>query len=611
MESTRSSKIVQIPVQRLKDHPENARIYSPTELDDLEQSIQQNGLLEPLVATKKMVVLSGHRRLAVLKRLDWKEAPVRVLEDAEDEHLQVLILIECNRTRIKTYADIVNESQFLAKYYENKLGGKGTRTDIKGGGAFSRIQLIADRLGLGLSKMKQLQSIYRYEPDLIQKIDEGDLSVNAAYQQIREKHLKPPKKKNRDFQREFRSLLKDTEPSIEEVQQVLNSTYPYSLIETGSGETKQGFEDLRDELLDNLEEKKRLDARGLMLWEKREEIVSTKVDKTACRQVRNNLWKPKNIQDKDSTLQEIQDLQLIVEPVSNKTKDDFKMLRIGVHGQAFNPSLGRLITFFIKAQDGRYLGCLVLGSDFMQLDPRDTFIGWNDEQKLSSLGHSAVVSSCVATQPFGATFLGGKAIALLALHPVVRKLWKKRYGDDLISLTTTSLFGSGVSQYSGLRVWKKCGGSQGSITIKPDEKIFLKAVKTLRKSNPEIYEELNRKSEKGLPISSPKQKMLSAIYRMFGVEGDFSANHERGVYVAQIYKNSNEFLRGEIEAGALVPDARLVDVDRYLTDWWKPKAMKRYEKLHDAGSLSEPDLWYWDLDSGDLDRWFSANGVLG
>ena len=52
MESTQSSKIFQIPVQRLRNHPENERIYSPTQLDDLEQSIRQNGLLEPLVATQ-------------------------------------------------------------------------------------------------------------------------------------------------------------------------------------------------------------------------------------------------------------------------------------------------------------------------------------------------------------------------------------------------------------------------------------------------------------------------------------------------------------------------------------------------------------------------------
>ena len=122
-----------------------------------------------------------------------------------------------------------------------------------------------------------------------------------------------------------------------------------------------------------------------------------------------------------------------------------------------------------------------------------------------------------------------------------------------------------------LRVWKKCGGSQGSITIKPDEKIFLKAVKTLRKSNPEIYAELNKKNENGTPISSPKQKMLSAIFRQFGINGKFNVDHERGVYVAQIFKNSNEFLRGEIGAKELVPDPRLTDVNQYLADWWKPK----------------------------------------
>lgn len=366
---------------------------------------------------------------------------------------------------------------------------------------------------------------------------------------------------------------------------------------------KSGFEELREELLDNLEEKKRLDPRELMLYEKSKEIESTKVNKTVCQRVRSHIWKPTDIHDRDQTLQEIQDLELIVEPVTPKTKDEFKTLRIGVHGQTFNPSVGRLLTFFIRTQDGRYLGCLVLGSDFMLLEPRDAFIGWNDEQKLNRLGNSAVVSTCVATQPFGSAFLGGKAIALLALDPIVRDAWEKRYGDKLVSLTTTSLFGSGVSQYSGLRVWKKCGGSQGSVKIKPDEKIFRRAVKALRQSNPEIYEELNKKSEKGLPISSPKQKMLNAVYRQFGVNGKFNVDHERGVYVAQIFKNSNEFLRGEIGTEELLPDQRLVDVNKYIEDWWKPKAVKRYEKLHPE-DVNDDDLWYFDLKSRDLDAWY-------
>ena len=136
------------------------------------------------------------------------------------------------------------------------MGGKGTRTDLSGGGAFNRVQLIADKLGLGLSKLKQLQSIYRYEPDLIQHIDEGELSVNAAYQVVRDKHLKPSKPRQKDFSKEFRSLLKATNPTPKEVQQVLNSTYPYSLVDPKSGEIDPSLEQLRERMLDNLEMKK-------------------------------------------------------------------------------------------------------------------------------------------------------------------------------------------------------------------------------------------------------------------------------------------------------------------------------------------------------------------
>jgi len=103
--------------------------------------------------------------------------------------------------------------------------------------------------------------------------------------------------------------------------------------------------------------------------------------------------------------------------------------------------------------------------------------------------------------------------------------------------------------------------------------------------------------------------MLSAIFRQFGINGDFSVNHERGVYVGQIYKNSKEFLRGEIAEGELIVDPRLEDVDQYLETWWKPKTIKRYEKFHESGQLDGSDLWYWDLETEDLESWLSVTGT--
>ena len=49
--------------------------------------------------------------------------------------------------------------------------------------------------------------------------------------------------------------------------------------------------------------------------------------------------------------------------------------------------------------------------------------------------------------------------------PMIQKDWKKKYKDNLVGITTTSLFGS-YSMYNRIPVWKKLGKTMGSITIK-------------------------------------------------------------------------------------------------------------------------------------------------
>ena len=45
--------------------------------------------------------------------------------------------------------------------------------------------------------------------------------------------------------------------------------------------------------------------------------------------------------------------------------------------------------------------------------------------------------------------------------------WKNRYGDCLVGMTTTSLYGS-LSQYNSTR-WHKCDSTEGDVSITPDD----------------------------------------------------------------------------------------------------------------------------------------------
>ncbi|HJM94224.1 MAG: ParB N-terminal domain-containing protein [Alphaproteobacteria bacterium] len=49
-------------IEQLTTHPDNERIYSPTDLEELENSLSSYGQMEPIAVTPSNKIISGHRR---------------------------------------------------------------------------------------------------------------------------------------------------------------------------------------------------------------------------------------------------------------------------------------------------------------------------------------------------------------------------------------------------------------------------------------------------------------------------------------------------------------------------------------------------------------------
>ena len=85
-------------LEELTSHPDNNRIYSPTDLNDLEKSLSSHGQLEPIAITKSKRIISGHRRFSAMRNLGWDECEIRYIEPDNE----IISLIEYNRHRQKT-----------------------------------------------------------------------------------------------------------------------------------------------------------------------------------------------------------------------------------------------------------------------------------------------------------------------------------------------------------------------------------------------------------------------------------------------------------------------------------------------------------------------------
>lgn len=160
--SESDTELREIFLDKIRENPEN--FYPPLpedEADALRESIQANGLLEPLLvvpdgATYRLV--SGHNRLRALRDLranafgmDYKTALCRVLPAMDADH-EITAIIEANRQRKKTPAVLQQEAEALTEVYVRR---KQAGEDLPG-----RIRdRVAEAMQVSATKLANLNAI--------------------------------------------------------------------------------------------------------------------------------------------------------------------------------------------------------------------------------------------------------------------------------------------------------------------------------------------------------------------------------------------------------------------------------------------------------------------
>jgi hypothetical protein len=251
-------------------------------------------------------------------------------------------------------------------------------------------------------------------------------------------------------------------------------------------------------LLTDLKDRKGVEVRTSTLYDKFEEINSTynQNDFIYLSSLSNEIWQPTDVNNLELTINEINSLKPIVVPIPKVNKSlitEWIHFRRMVSTMSYSKGIGRNIKFFIKDEfTGKILGIVELSSDFGSLKVRDNHIGWSkeDRYKKKMLGHTAVGSTIVSVQPFGFNFLGGKLMSMLLTSKVVRDEWENRYGQKLVGITTTSLYGNEGkdTQYDNMKQWIRLGETIGKTFIKPNQEIYNVWKKWLKVNFPKEYD---------------------------------------------------------------------------------------------------------------------------
>lgn len=359
-------------------------------------------------------------------------------------------------------------------------------------------------------------------------------------------------------------------------------------------------------LNDDIEFLKSLTVEEYTLYKKWEYLNSKKFltwyskNKNYINKVKRKIWIPKNIND-------FENLNIEIVPVENNEQNFiWKTLRTFISTFNWIQSPGRNKKFIVTTKtttinpflgtemvNYKYLGIICLSSDFRSIGNREEVIGWNilnEQTKNEKLKHTAIGSTIVSTQPFGYNYLGGKLISLMTCSDVVEKSWNETYNNNLVGITTTSLYG-GFSQYNNLKYWKKLKSSEGlGSYIEPSIEIYSKMRNHIKKYYPDEYP---NDDTKRVIISRFKNRLFQVFQKKFGVEFPKSG-YKRGVYWCPLYKNTHEFLRDEIPLEKL--ERKFDNSVSSLVDIWKDKyASKRIKKISERNNVTEELLFYDDI----------------
>ena len=361
------------------------------------------------------------------------------------------------------------------------------------------------------------------------------------------------------------------------------------------------FETQKKALIENMDYLSSMSVEEQTLYKKWVELQEPSMirDKSQIASMYDVQWSPTDIKDLEQTIKEIEELEPYVEIVED-TKDTTKWTHIRkmIHTMSFTANPGRNVKINVKDRvSGKLLGQISLASDVTSMAVRDNYIGWSKDNKFKDgkLNHTTIASTIVCTQPLGYNFLGGKLVAMMTTVPEVREFWKRKYGQTLVAVGTTSLYGI-HSQYNGIPHFKTLGESAGKISIKPDDSIYELWHDWIKENQPEEYERQTTQKE-GIegPVSGVKQRILSMIFKESGIkQSEYHHGFKRGVYLAMMYENGAEFLRSEISEDELRMKQKFEEGVDYISKWWKKKAIKRYTKLHSEGRLKPENLFYLD-----------------
>ena len=177
---SQATEIVNMAVVSIVPNLKNPYKYREEDMKPLEDSIRENGIIQPLMVRKDdkadvYEIISGHRRFLAATRLKMTEVPVVVLDISKEEADIILVDSNLHREHI-----LHSEKAFAYKMKMDALKKQGKRTDLTS-------DQVGPKLSAGevsdtdsASQVKRYIRLTKLIPKLLSMVDENKISFSVG-----------------------------------------------------------------------------------------------------------------------------------------------------------------------------------------------------------------------------------------------------------------------------------------------------------------------------------------------------------------------------------------------------------------------------------------------
>ena len=175
-----TTEIVNMSVGSIVPNLKNPYKYRDEDMKLLEDSIRENGIIQPLMVRKDgkadvYEIISGHRRFLAASRLEMTEVPVVVLDISKEEADIILVDSNLHREHI-----LHSEKAFAYKMKMDALKKQGKRTDLTSDQVGPKLS--ADEISDtdSASQVKRYIRLTKLIPKLLTMVDENKISFSVG-----------------------------------------------------------------------------------------------------------------------------------------------------------------------------------------------------------------------------------------------------------------------------------------------------------------------------------------------------------------------------------------------------------------------------------------------